>query len=98
ARGGRLARWTGGGEGLCATRLRGAGRARSRGVSAATLAALVLTAKVAIVATLIVLPPGIALGWVLARRAVPGKALIETLTALPLVLPPTAVGFLLLRL
>ncbi len=67
-------------------------------MSAATLAALVLTAKVALVATLIVLPPGIALGWVLARRAVPGKALIETLTALPLVLPPTAVGFLLLRL
>lgn len=67
-------------------------------MSAATLAALVLTAKVALVATLIVLPPGIALGWVLARRAVPGKALIETLTALPLVLPPTAVGFLLLGL
>lgn len=67
-------------------------------MSQAALAALALTAKVALVATLVVLPPGIALGWLLARRAVPGKALIETLTALPLVLPPTAVGFLLLRL
>ena len=49
-------------------------------------------------ATLAILPPGIALGWLLARREVPGRALLETLTALPLVLPPTAVGYLLLRL
>jgi molybdate transport system permease protein len=53
---------------------------------------------VALCATLLVLPLGIALGWLLARHDVPGKALLETLTALPLVLPPTAVGYLLLRL
>lgn len=62
------------------------------------LVALVLSLRVASFATLAILPPGIALGWLLARRRVPGKAVIETLTALPLVLPPTAVGYLLLRL
>lgn len=62
------------------------------------LVALALSLQVALFATLAVLPPGIALGWMLARRNVPGKSLIETLTALPLVLPPTAVGYLLLRL
>lgn len=62
------------------------------------LVALGLSAQVALCATLAILPPGIALGWLLARREVPGRALLETLTALPLVLPPTAVGYLLLRL
>jgi len=67
-------------------------------VSHAGLVALGLSLRVALGATLVVLPLGVALGWLLARRHVPGKALIETLTALPLVLPPTAVGYLLLRL
>ncbi|MBP9825043.1 MAG: molybdate ABC transporter permease subunit [Thermoanaerobaculia bacterium] len=62
------------------------------------LVALGLSAQVALCATLAILPPGIALGWLLARREVPGRALLETLTALPLVLPPTAIGYLLLRL
>lgn len=62
------------------------------------LVALGLSARVALCATLAILPPGIALGWVLARRDVPGRAFLETVTALPLVLPPTAVGYLLLRL
>lgn len=62
------------------------------------LAALELSIRVAAIATLVILPPGVALGWLLARRELPGKALVETLTALPLVLPPTAVGYLLLRL
>ena len=67
-------------------------------MSHAGLVALGLSLRVALGATLVVLPLGVALGWLLARRHVPGKALIETLTALPLVLPPTAVGYLLLRL
>ena len=62
------------------------------------LVALGLSVRVALGATLAILVPGVALGWLLARRDVPGKALIETATALPLVLPPTAVGYLLLRL
>lgn len=67
-------------------------------MTAPALVALALSAKVALVATLAILPFGVALGWLLARREVPGKAVIETLAALPLVLPPTAVGYLLLRL
>jgi molybdate transport system permease protein len=67
-------------------------------VSDGGLVALGLSLRVALGATLAILVPGVALGWFLARRDVPGKALIETVTALPLVLPPTAVGYLLLRL
>jgi molybdate transport system permease protein len=67
-------------------------------VTTGALDALALSLQVALGATLAILPPGIALGWLLARREVRGKALVETLTALPLVLPPTAVGYLLLRL
>jgi molybdate transport system permease protein len=66
-------------------------------LSESAVVALGLSLGVALLATLAILPPGIALGWLLARRDVPGRSLIETLTALPLVLPPTAVGYLLLR-
>ncbi len=62
------------------------------------LVALGLSLRVAAIATLAVLVPGVAAGWWLARHAVRGRALVETLFSLPLVLPPTAVGFLLLRL
>jgi molybdate transport system permease protein len=60
--------------------------------------ALIISLKVALGATAITLPPGILAGWWLARRHVPGKALIETALSLPLVLPPTAVGYVLLSL
>jgi molybdate transport system permease protein len=42
--------------------------------------------------------PGLALGWLLARREFRGKSVVETVVGLPLVLPPTAVGYLLLML
>lgn len=67
-------------------------------MSDGALVALALSLRVALCATAVILPPGIALGWWLARHRVPGRAVIETLTALPLVLPPTAIGYLLLRL
>lgn len=67
-------------------------------MSSGALSALALSGQVALWATALIFPPGVLLGWLLARRAMPGKALLETLTALPLVLPPTAVGYLLLRL
>jgi molybdate transport system permease protein len=57
-----------------------------------------ITLRVAGMATLIVAPLGIALGHALARRHFPGKSLVETVVALPLVLPPTAIGYLLLAL
>ena len=49
-------------------------------------------------ATLIMLPPGVALGWLLARRRFPGRTVVETVVSLPLVLPPVATGLILLRL
>ena len=61
-------------------------------------AILGFTLRTAALALLLILPPGVALGWLLARRSWPGKTLIETLAALPLVLPPVATGFLLLAL
>jgi molybdate transport system permease protein len=56
------------------------------------------TLRVAVAATLIVAPVGIAVGHALARRNFRGKSLVETLVALPLVLPPTAIGYMLLVL
>lgn len=56
------------------------------------------TAVMAVVSTLLILPFGLALAWLLARRAWPGKALVETLVALPLVLPPVVTGLVLLKL
>jgi molybdate transport system permease protein len=57
---------------------------------------LALTLRVAAIATLGILPFGIAAAWLLARPW-PGRTFVETLLALPLVLPPTAVGLLLLE-
>ena len=56
------------------------------------------TVLMALTATVLVLPPAIAIGWLLARRQFPGKALLETVVSLPLVLPPVASGLLLLWL
>ncbi len=57
---------------------------------------VLFTLGVAALATLLILPPGVAAGLLLARYRGPGKGLVETLLSLPLVLPPTAVGILLL--
>ncbi len=59
---------------------------------------LFLTLRVAAVATAAVTPPAIALGYALARFEFRGKRWLSAAVGLPLVLPPTAVGFLLLRL
>ena len=56
------------------------------------------TLGVSALATGLILPPGLLLAWLLARRSWPGKSLLETLVALPLVLPPVATGLLLLEL
>ena len=47
-------------------------------------------------ATLLILPAGVLVAWVLARRSFPGRALVETLVSLPLVMPPVATGLILL--
>ena len=59
---------------------------------------LLLTLRVALVSTAVILPLGIAAGWLLSRRRGPANRIVETILALPLVLPPTAVGLLLLEL
>jgi len=56
------------------------------------------TLGVAAFSTLLIVPPGVALAWLLARRTWPGKALVETVVALPLVIPPVATGLILLKL
>lgn len=56
------------------------------------------TLGVATLSTLAILPFGVALAWLLARRDWPGKSLVETLVALPLVIPPVATGLILLKL
>jgi molybdate transport system permease protein len=58
---------------------------------------VLLTLRVASVATVLVLVPGTVLAYLLARREFAGKGLVSALVGLPLVLPPTAVGFLLLE-
>ena len=56
------------------------------------------TLRMAVVSTLLILPPGLALAWLLARKEWRGKILVETLVALPLVLPPVVTGLVLLKL
>jgi molybdate transport system permease protein len=67
-------------------------------VSEAAIEALRSTFLWAALATLIVMVPGTLIAWVLARREFTGKRVVSALFSLPLVLPPTAVGYLLLRL
>lgn len=76
-----------------------AGRApvlRAPGVSA--WSAVLLSARVALLATLLATVPAVALGWVLARRPFPGKSLVSALLLTPMVIPPVVTGFLLLTL
>ncbi len=55
-----------------------------------------LSLRVAGVATLLALAGGIALGWILSRVRFPGRALVEAACMLPLVLPPTVLGYYIL--
>ena len=58
--------------------------------------AIELSLRVAVVATLVSTPLGIAVAWLLARRNFWGKSLLDALIHLPLVLPPVVTGYLLL--
>ncbi len=59
---------------------------------------IAFTAWSAGLAVVLNLAPAVALAWVLARKRWFGKSLVETLVALPLVLPPVATGLILLKL
>jgi molybdate transport system permease protein len=58
--------------------------------------ALLLSIELASITVLLLLPIGILAGRRLAYRDFPGKGLVEAAVALPLVLPPTVLGFYLL--
>lgn len=55
-----------------------------------------LSISVAVLATLLCLPIGIGLAWLLARKDFWGKSVVNSLVHLPLVLPPVVTGYLLL--
>lgn len=57
-----------------------------------------LTLWIGALATAAVVPIAIAIAWCLVRRDFPGKSLVRALVALPMVLPPVAVGLALLWL
>lgn len=56
------------------------------------------TVATALGATLVMLPVGLLLAWLLARKRFAGRTLLETMVSLPLVMPPVATGLILLML
>jgi molybdate transport system permease protein len=60
--------------------------------------ALILSLQVAGWATAITLVLGVAVGYLLARARFPGRDLLDTLLTLPMVMPPTVLGYYLLVL
>jgi molybdate transport system permease protein len=56
------------------------------------------TVATAALATLLMLPPGLFIAWLLARGRFRGRVLLETVVSLPLVMPPVATGLILLML
>jgi molybdate transport system permease protein len=71
---------------------------RFLGLASEDWQALGFSAGVSAVAVLGSLPFGVTLGWLLARHVFLGKAILETILNLPLVLPPVVTGYLLLVL
>lgn len=65
-------------------------------MTAAALTALGLSLKVALWATGIDLVLGMAVAYLLARRRFPGRELLDALLTLPMVMPPTVLGYYLL--
>jgi len=61
------------------------------------MTSILLSLSVGSAATLLSLPPGIAVAWILERTRLPGRSLLHTLVLLPLVLPPVVTGYLLLK-
>ncbi|WP_036650565.1 molybdate ABC transporter permease subunit [Paenibacillus pini] len=59
---------------------------------------ILLSLKVAVVSSIFVLVIGGVTAWKMSRRNFRGKTVVETTFLLPLVLPPTVVGFILLVL
>jgi len=62
------------------------------------LVPLLLTLKVAGFATLLALVMGVAVAFLLARHAFPGRDLLDAVCTLPMVMPPTVLGYYLIVL
>ena len=62
------------------------------------LSLLLLTLRIAVVATVLNLPVALAVSWMLVKRRIPGRLVIDALVSLPLAVPPVVVGFFLLLL
>ena len=58
--------------------------------------AIALSIRVSTVAAILSLPFGVAVAWLLARGRFPGRALVDAIVHLPLVMPPVVTGYLLL--
>jgi len=54
--------------------------------------------SVGLASTLLILPFGIALAWLFARKEWPLKSAVETIVLLPLVMPPVSTGLILLKI
>ena len=67
-------------------------------ITASEITALTLSVKVAFLSLIVMFPPGLLVGWLLAKRKFLGKSFLNTLVMLPLVLPPVVSGYLLLML
>ncbi len=59
---------------------------------------LILTIQVAIVATAINLPIALAISWLITRKQIKGRLVLDVLVSLPLAIPPVAIGYFLLLL
>ncbi len=67
-------------------------------MSPESVSALLLSVRVAVVATCLDALVGIPLAYLLARRRFPGKSVVDLASTLPLVLPPTVTGYYLIVL
>jgi len=74
------------------------GARRLMDLSPAEWRAAALSLQVAVWCTIVVLPPAIAVAWLLSRTSFPGKSFVDALVHLPLVMPPVVTGYILLLL
>ena len=67
-------------------------------ISFETWSITLFSLAVALASTVAILPFGIALAWLFARREWPFKSIAETIVLLPLVMPPVSTGLILLKI
>ena len=66
--------------------------------SADTWQITLFSISVGLASTLLILPFGITLAWLFARKEWPLKSVVETIVLLPLVMPPVSTGLILLKI